>query len=91
MATKAELLEELEDLRAKLAETRKTKSSPGAETGEPPDDDPPNGDERMSQLGDLETLWPEISEELERFQQHYPRLTIVGAFAAGFLLGRTSK
>ena len=105
MATKAELETELAALRAEVETLAKDRSSaPRSESERDVGDDheggtPPDHVAALHKLlrecgidhDEIESLWKQFSSELEDLQQHKPVFLALGAFALGFVLGRSSK
>ena len=105
MPTKAQMQEELDELRSKLAELRGSEGS--EESGDV--EDHTSGDAgdivqdaasrtfdwAKSQLGggekELERLFKEFTDELGDLQENKPLLTLFGAFLLGYLLGRARE
>ena len=90
MATKAQLEAEVAELKRQLAEqqTQREEAKPEASNSE----DDAGGAGILEELGikgdDMQALWEQFSEELGGFPERKPLLTMIGVFAAGFLLGR---
>lgn len=100
MATKAELEEELTQLRKQMAEHDETTASDAASK---PDDEADSVQTVFSDLlaghgveaTEISALWTqftgELSSELDGLPEKKPLLTAALAFGLGFVLGRISK
>ena len=105
MATKAELEAELAALKAEVETLAKDRSSaPRSESergvedaheGETPPDHAAALHKLLHECGidhdEIEGLWEQFLAELEDLQQNKPVFLALGAFALGFVLGRSSK
>jgi len=91
MATKAELEVELAALKKELDAAKEA----SADTVEASPIDTGALKKALADAGlapeDIEAVWDQLSGELGALQQKNPMLTLVGAVALGFVLGRLSK
>ncbi|MEP2715137.1 hypothetical protein [Pseudophaeobacter sp.] len=89
MATKAQLEAELKTLKAEMAHRRK--SVKDDELDETPESEKPSDSTVPGDAAELEDLWAQLQGELADLSKKQPVLTLVGALALGFILGRGSK
>lgn len=94
MPTKAQLEEEIRDLRQQL----QAPAAPQERSGPPADEEDTDRSEFAKLLeaqgidtAQIEALWAQFSEELGDLPQNKPLLTAIAAFGLGFTLGRLSK
>lgn len=101
MTTKAELEAELSHLKEQMRQ-RDASAPPPVNDAEPTAATATDGTGPLSGLtdvlkthgfgpDDLESIWADINAELDDFTTKKPKLTAVGAFGLGFVLGRMSK
>lgn len=90
MATKAELEQEVAELRSKLADQESTQTANEAD-----EETPGAFAEILNDHGvdadQIEALWAQFSKELGDIPQDKPLLTAIAAFGIGFALGRLTK
>lgn len=92
MATKAELQEELAQLKAQMAQ----RDAPDDVAQAKQADDATSGWGEMLRshgldAADTEALMTKLSEELGDLPRNKPLITAIAAFGVGFVLGRMSK
>ena len=99
MATKAQLMAELDALKQQMAsrdDPAPTTPDETEQTDENPDSDPLSSLSCMFTshgiaAADLDALWSKFSNEVNELSHDKPLLTAAAAFGLGFALGRMSK
>ena len=103
MATKAQLMAELELLKQQMAsrdDMARSQTNAGDETANNMDntqDSDPNShlanllESHGIDKNEIDALWTQLTEELGDLAREKPLLTATAAFAAGIALGRMSK
>lgn len=98
MATKAQLMAELDLLKQQMA-SRDDTAPPAPETSKTDADTDNDPKSYLSTLlaaqgideGEIDALWSQLTGELGDLTREKPMLTAVAAFGIGFVLGRMSK
>ncbi len=101
MATKAQLMAELELLKQQMASrddlaSSKMSNAKPDDVGDDQDHDPKSYLSKMLEAhgvdkDEIDALWTQLTEELGDLTREKPLLTTAAAFGVGFILGRMSK